>query len=557
VAVAAGPRDALVARYAELFRAEAREHVAELSQALVALERTGAPEWIDVLFRAAHTLKGMCATMGYSVSERLAHALEELLAALRSAGRAGTEEVALLFRVLDVLEPLLLSAAGARDSGAPAIEPLVDDLVRRARELAPRPEESAAAAARGATAAPTIAADPDVALTAARSAFRPAAVVRVPRATLDGLIDLVGELVVARDRHVADLEREGTPALRASAHTLGQLVAALRDGLLDARVAPVGEVLERMHRVVRDAARTVGRTARLVLVGGAHEVDRAVLDTLGELLVHLVRNAVDHGLEPDAERVARGKPAEGTLEITARRRGAVLDVIVADDGRGIDRVRVRALAVARGLLPPDAPRLDDETLLGVLAAPGFTTRDGASRVSGRGVGIDAVVARVRQVGGTVRLASAVGAGTTITLSLPATLALQRVLVVAVAGTRVALPVAAVDEVVDLLDRPLVERPDGLVVAARTGEVPAAPLATLLGLPATVTPPEHAVTLHDGHGARLAVAVDRVLGQHEVVLKRWAAPRLVGTAHRFTGGTILGDGLPALIVDVGSLPVRSS
>jgi two-component system chemotaxis sensor kinase CheA len=554
---AAAPGADVVARYAELFRAEAREHVTELAHGLVELERTGSPEWIDVLFRAAHTLKGMCATMGFSVSERLAHALEELLATLRTQQRATPAQLALLFRVLDVLEPLLLSASGARTSGAPSIEPLVEELIRAAREAT-----TTAADANASTVAPeasrdAIVADPDVALTAARSAFRPAAVVRVPRNTLDALIDLVGEVVIARDRLDRQLQADATPAARGAAHALGKLIDHVRDALLDVRVAPVGEVLERMHRIARDAARTVGRDVRLELNGVELPVDRAVLDPLGELLVHLVRNAIDHGIESPEERVARGKPAEGLVHIAAARRGAVLEVAVHDDGRGIDRVRVRALAVARGLVAPEVGRLDDDALLHVLAEPGFTTRDGATRVSGRGVGIDAVCSRARAMGGTVRLSTAAGQGTVITLALPATLALQHVLVVASGGTRVAFPLSSVDEVIDLEATPPFEDDAGWVVDTRDGTLALVPLARALGgaAPSDVTPGDHAVTLTDGAGARVAVAVEQVVGHHEVVLKRWAAPRSRGDRQRFTGGTILGDGLPALIVDVGTLLSR--
>jgi two-component system, chemotaxis family, sensor kinase CheA len=542
----------LVARYAELFRAEAREHVAELSTGLVELERTGSPEWIDVLFRAAHTLKGMCATMGFSVSERLAHALEELLATMRTQQHAIPAQMALLFRALDVLEPLLLSSTGARDSGAPSIEPLVNELIRAAQELAA--PEGAALPTEGAT----IAADPDVALTAARSAFRPAAVVRVPRRTLDALIDLVGEVVVARDRLVRQLDVEGTPALRTVSHGLSRLVDQVRDELLDVRIAPIGEVLERMHRIARDASRTVGRDVVLELAGSDLPVDRAVLDPLGELLVHLVRNAIDHGIEDAAERVARGKAADGTVRLTATRRGTVVDVTVEDDGRGIDRVRVRALAVARGLIGPEVGRLDDDQLLAILAAPGFTTRDGASRVSGRGVGIDAVSSRARGMGGTVRLETTPGRGTRVTLSLPATMAVQRVLVIASDALRVAIPVGSVEEVIDL-EASEQTGASSDAVEGRQGAVPIVPLSVALGgaaAPSTAGAASYAVVVYDGTGSRIGLAVHAVLGQHEVVQKRWAAPRTRSGLQRFTSGTILGDGLPTLIVDVSSLLART-
>jgi two-component system, chemotaxis family, sensor kinase CheA len=542
----------LVARYAELFRAEAREHVTELSNGLLELERTGSPEWIDVLFRAAHTLKGMCATMGFSVSERLAHALEELLTRLRAQQRATPAQLALLFRALDVLEPLLLSSTGARGSGAPSIEPLVAELIRSAQEL------SGAAMPAPADATP-IAADADVAMTAARSAFRPAEVVRVPRRRLDGLINLIGETVIARDRLMRELDAHGTDDARALGQALTRLVDQLRDDLLDVRVAPIGEVLERMHRVARDAARTVGREVQLELEGTELPVDRAVLDPLGELLVHLVRNAIDHGLEDVEERRLRGKRDDGVVRISATRRGSVVDVVVADDGRGIDRVRVRALAVARGLLTPETVRLDDEQLLRVLAEPGFTTRESASRVSGRGVGIDAVCSRARGLGGTVSLTSVPGAGTSITLSLPATVALQRVLVVESGDIRVAVPVSSIEEVVDLSEHRDGSLPATSAVVGRHGAVPMTLLPDALGAErrgalSTVT---HAIVLHDATGNRVAVAVEAVLGQFEVVLKRWAAPRSRSGQHRFTGGTILGDGRPALIVDVSTLLARTS
>ncbi|MFO0094302.1 MAG: ATP-binding protein [Gemmatimonadaceae bacterium] len=293
------------------------------------------------------------------------------------------------------------------------------------------------------------------AVAAARSAAvatvtAPAAhTVRIDAGRLDTLLDLVGELVITRDRLLRALEATEHPdreVLRA-ARDSARLVGALEEEVLQARLLPVGQVFDRFPRLVRDLAHDLGKTVRLVTEGREIELDRSVLDAIGELLLHLLRNAIDHGIEAPAVRRAAGKPAEGELVLRAARERTSVVVQVQDDGRGIDRTEVLRRARDLGLVPADVQALDDDRLRAVIAHPGFSTAREVTRVSGRGVGVDVVNTRVRALGGQMELESIDGVGTVVTLRLPITLAITRALLVEVAGTIFALPAAHVDEAV--------------------------------------------------------------------------------------------------------------
>ncbi|MDX2192125.1 MAG: chemotaxis protein CheA [Gemmatimonadales bacterium] len=402
----------------------------------------------------------------------------------------------------------------------------------RCRLVSPAGDDEVAEAVRGVGEIARVA----VRVAEAEPAAAPERTARVTLRRLDRLMHASGELVVARNRLLAQVAAAPRdPALAAAADRLAALVGAVQDEVLAMRLVPVAEAFAPFPRVVRELGRTLGRPVRLETDDGGIELDRALLDELADPLLHLVRNAVDHGLEAPAERVAAGKPATGTVTLAARRERDTVSLLVRDDGRGIDRDRVRARAVADGLVDAHAP-LDDDALLRVLARPGFSTASRVSGVSGRGVGVDVVFTRLRRLGGSVAVASVPGEGTTFTLRVPRTLALVRALLVDVGAERYAVPLAFVEGVARLRD---------------AGARPVLALGALLGTPEAAAPSGAgpAVLLHVGQ-RRVALAVDRLVGQQEVMLEAFDPPAALPPW--FGGVTILAEGAPALVLDAAAL-----
>jgi two-component system, chemotaxis family, sensor kinase CheA len=307
-------------------------------------------------------------------------------------------------------------------------------------------------------------------------------------------------------------------------------------------MAPVDEVFSRIPRLVRDLGRSLGKEIRLELQGTEIELDRSVLDALADPLTHLIRNAADHGLEPPGERIAAGKPREGTIRLRAERARDVVTVTVADDGRGIDRASVRQHAVESGLLEADAGMPDAAGLLRLLSHPGFTMKRDVSAVSGRGVGVDAVVARIRSLGGRMEVKTAPGRGTTFLLRLPVTRAIIRALLVAVGDERYAIPFGV------LAEAGVHEASKG-EVTLRGVPVPTADLRDVLWLGGGRSGRRPIVVVDIGD-RRAALMVDALLGQQDVVVEQFAAP--VGLPAWVGGATILPDGAPALILDPAAL-----
>lgn len=364
--------------------------------------------------------------------------------------------------------------------------------------------------------------------------------VRIGRTDLDRLLVEVGELVVARNRLAALAEQAGEPALETVTADLARLIDAVHHRVLAARMVPVADVFDRFPRVVRDLARALGKMVRLDVTGREIELDRSVLEAVGEPLLHLVRNAVDHGLETPAERAAAGKPAEGVLRLEARRDRDAVEIVIADDGRGIDRERVRDRLRREGA---ERDVGDDAALLQVLARPGFSTAGTVTGVSGRGVGVDTVLARLRSLGGSLTLRSVAGEGTTFVARLPLTLAVVPALLVTAADQRYAIPLARIAETGGAVPQRHGAR---LVVTFRDEALAATDLRERVGVPGP--PPEGrrpflVVTTPAG---RAALLVDQFLGRQDLVVTTVDPP--AGAPAWLAGAATLADGVPAFLLD---------
>jgi len=312
---------------------------------------------------------------------------------------------------------------------------------------------------------------------------------------------------------------------------------------------PVGQVFDRFPRLVRDAARQLSKEVELVVEGKDIELDRSLLDEIGEPLVHLLRNAVDHGIEEPAVRVAAGKARAGRLVLGAARDRAAVLVRVSDDGRGVPRARVLARAKALGLVDAATERLTDEQLFRCIAQPGLSTVEQVSELSGRGVGIDAVLTKTRSLGGSVEMTSVEGAGTTITIRLPITLAIVRAILARSGGERYALPLTHVRETLEYGGGNVQHVKGREVLVLRDEVLPLLHLRDVVRQDGDRGAGGEIVVLERGD-RRSGLVVDELIGQEEIVVKQFDAAR-DGLA-LFSGATILADGAPALIMDVGSL-----
>ncbi len=377
--------------------------------------------------------------------------------------------------------------------------------------------------------------------------------VRVRTEILDGFLDAVGELILAtaRIREIGRaLPQESRGPLDEGVDRLHAIVKDLHDKVMTVRMTPLALVTERLPRAVRDVARKLGRQIEVEVKGAEIELDRAILEELSDPLLHVLRNAADHGIEPPHLRLLAGKPATGRVTVHARRDRDRVIIEVADDGKGMDPVRLRAAAVARGALTAEqAAAVGDREALLLACLPGVSTADTVTDVSGRGVGLDAVKRTVEGVGGTLEIESAPGAGSRVTLRLPLTVAVQPVLLVRVADEVVGLPIAKVHGAAQVAMSQL-DRSRGGPVLPYDGElVPVHDLDRLLGFPGRGID-ERAVVVAEGADGRVGLAVDALLGQHEAVLKPLGSP--LDAVAGLSAVTVLGNGRPVFILDVQRL-----
>jgi two-component system, chemotaxis family, sensor kinase CheA len=435
--------------------------------------------------------------------------------------------------------------AAADEPAAPVAEAPAPVTAAPAPVAAAPAEEAPAAAVAEAPAAPAPrpAAEPEADRPAAHK--KAAATVRVDAERLDQLMHSMGELVVHRTLVESLAAQADVPGLSQAMQELTRSSQALQAMVMQVRMIPVDAVFMRFPRLVRDLSSKLSKDVELKLVGKETELDRTVVEALGDPLVHLIRNSLDHGLEPPADRVAAGKPQAGTLEISARHAGGNVVIEVRDDGRGIDPAKVGKRAVERGLISAEAAAaLDGKGAAELLFLPGFSTAEVTSDISGRGVGMDAVRTMIRELGGEVTLTSELGQGTTAQIRLPLTLAIMNALLVEAGGQPYAIPLDRVERTLRLADQTLRSVAGQRMLVLRDGVLPVLDGAQALGA-APAADAEHAVIVR-GQDRRLALAVTRLVGQRELVTR--PLPSDVADRAAVSGGAVLSDGRIALIVD---------
>jgi len=371
--------------------------------------------------------------------------------------------------------------------------------------------------------------------------------IRVPAQKLDFLVDLVGELVTAQARLTQFASEQNDPRLQAISEEIERLSDELRDNTLGIRMLPIGTTFSRFKRLVRDLSQELGKRIALETHGEDTELDKTVIERLSDPLVHLLRNSIDHGIESPETRISRGKNPEGRIVLSAEHSGGEVLIRIIDDGAGIDPDRVRAKAVEKGLIAADS-QISDKDALMLIFAPGFSTAEKITSVSGRGVGMDVVKRNIDALRGRVSLDSAPGKGTTVSVRIPLTLAIIDGLQVQVGESYFIMPLAAVEECVELI------RQDGeraTFINLRGQMVPWVSLRTNFDIPGERPPIEQVVVCNSQSG-RVGIVVDRVIGEHQTVIK--SLGKVYRDVRGISGATIKGDGSMALILDIAALSI---
>jgi two-component system chemotaxis sensor kinase CheA len=560
------------------FLIESHENLAQLDLDLVTLEKDpGERETLARAFRTIHTVKGTAGFLGLAKLQTVSHAAEHLLSKLRSGDLTfGPEIATALLGSVDAIRQMLAALETTEQEGEGDFADVVAALARLARP-APRgptatPRPAAAPPDPPPTPDPAAVRAPEPPRAAAPPPPPPPAVpdtpppapavadtsVRVDVGLLDTLMNLVGELVLARNQIVQFTSAAEHAPLLGSVQRLSLLTAELQTGVMKTRMQPIGNLWAKFPRVIRDLAVACGKQVRLETEGQDTELDRTILEAVRDPLTHMLRNAIDHGIEPPDRRAAAGKPPEGRVSLRAAHEGGKVVIELADDGGGIDPNRVRAKAVAARLVTPErAAAMTDRELLRLVFLPGFSTADRVSHVSGRGVGMDVVRTNVEKIGGTVNLDSAPGVGTAVRMRIPLTLAIVPALVVSAGGDRYAIPQVSLVELLRLEDAVVwgtVEHVYGVPVYRRRGELlPLVYLAREFG----GGPPRGAddavtVVVVQADDRRFGLVVDDIHDTEEIVVKPLQRVLKGVCPATFAGATIMGDGRAALILDVHGL-----
>jgi two-component system chemotaxis sensor kinase CheA len=567
------------------FIIETHENLAQLDLDLVTLEKDPAErETLARVFRTLHTVKGTAGFLGLQKLQAVAHAAENLLSLLREGKLAFNADIAsALLKVVDAVRQMLDAVGTTETDGDGDYTDLIQTLERLraaedgqgpdmpsspAKHAAPKPKSGESVPPPPVQPAPSNVAEfaaPEA--TEARATAVSDSSIRVDVGLLDKLMTLVGELVLARNQVMQFSNSQENTGFLGTVQKLNQLTTELQAGVMKTRMQPISNIWSKFPRVVRDLALACGKQARLEMAGQDTELDKTIVEAIRDPLTHLVRNAIDHGIEPPADRLARDKSAEGRLALHAFHEGGKVIIEIADDGGGIDPQRVRAKAIRAQLLTPEqADRLNDSELVNLVFLAGFSTADKVTQFSGRGVGMDVVRTNVERIGGTVTLESRLGRGTTVKMKIPLTLAIIPALTITCVGDRYAIPQVSLLELVRLEGEQAVrgiERIHGAPVYRLRGNL--LPLVYLdRQLHGEKSPSckgnagssgEVMIVVLQADDRQFGLVVDAIHDTEEIVVK--PLQKQVKSIGIFAGATIMGDGKVALILDVLGLAQRAN
>jgi len=510
--------------YREMYHSEALEHVDIMNQALLKLEESpDIKEHIDLIFRSAHTIKGMAATMGYDQTKELCKNIENVFDKIRKKQlKLNSNLASVLFKCIDTIQQMINDENKKIDLGSYL-------------SMLEHPEESHHIEN---TESMSIAQLPTI---------------RVKMSDLDSLVNLVGELIISKMKLENSIKEEGSVKSKTSLLDLGRLVTDLQYQSLKLRLVPIDTIFRRFERVVRDTSNQLGKKVQLQMEGAKIELDRTILDAITDPLLHILRNCVDHGIETTSERKSLGKPESGYIRLTAYHVGEQIAIKIEDDGKGIDLERLKAKAVENGILTQEeANEISDDKAIDLLGTPGLSTAKSITDISGRGVGMDVVINRVEDVGGHVQITSKKGLGTTMILMLPLSVSIIGGLLVNVSNEKFVLPLSSItttikinkDEIKSVHGVEVIEHQDKIVPIVRVSDI-----LEIKQDNATI-PNEITIVIVDKGGKPYGLVVDSFERKQEIVIKKFS--NTSDSKNSFTNATILPDGKVALILDPGMI-----
>lgn len=557
--------------YKEIFLAEALDNLEEINRLMTHLEKqSGDKETLHALFRITHTLKGNASGMGFTGISEMSHVLEDLFGEMRE-GRIGMDEslFTMLFKAVDVLGNLIHAIRDNADVKYKGIKTKLEVHLKRAKERGQHTSSAPVterAADENAADSETAAAEEtsylaDGGETTEKLAFSD--LVQVPVRKLDNLLTLVGELMIEKDRILSSQASRGRHGSNEFAR-LSRISADLQYSVMDVRLVQVGFLFNKFHRVVRDAASVEHKDVQLKLEGSDTEIDRNVLQVIGDSLIHLIRNCVGHGIEKPEERIAAGKPAQGTVTLSAHGETDSVVIEISDDGRGLNYEKIRQKAIAKGLITAAAADQLSKDELGMLIfEPGFSTMDHVTAIAGRGVGMDVVRKTLDSVGGIVKLVSNEGIGTVIQLTLPASMAVKSSLLFELGESIYAIPLAYTQSVISLTKADIHKAGGGLVATHLDKNIAIAFLSDILeeeqdgvefrgnSLQQSLDKvPAHVrldIVVVSFNNRTVGLVVDKLLQQKEIVEKPLTKP--VDRVKNISGYTILGSGNVCLVLNI--------
>jgi two-component system, chemotaxis family, sensor kinase CheA len=573
------------------FLIESNENLTRLEQEIVELEqRPRDPALLASIFRTIHSIKGTCGFLAFTTLERVTHVAENILSQLRNGERNLTPELtSLILETMDAIKRELASIEATSKESGEVYEDLRQRLTLTCNEIQSGAKATPTAAKTEEQAIPEPAASVEVTASSdslhgvetdepapgahpaglsaeheksasPKSGSIADSTIRVDVSLLDKLMNLVGELVLARNQILQFNSRQDDTGLNGTAQRLNLITTQLQEGVMKTRMQPIGVVWNKLPRVVRDLAASCGKQIQLDMDGAETELDKSIIEAIKDPLTHIVRNCCDHGIELPSKRTQNGKSAQGRLLLRAYHEGGQVNIEITDDGAGIDAIRVKQKAVEKGLLRPEqAERLSEREAVNLVFLPGFSTAEKVTSISGRGVGMDVVKTNIEKIGGVVDLSSRAGEGTTVKIKIPLTLAIIPGLVVNSGGERFIIPQVSLLELLRLegeAGKKQIERIHGTPVYRRRGSLlPVAYLNEVLHLPAASADSEVLnIVVLQAEDRQFGLVVDAINDTQEIVVKP-LGKQLKGLTS-YAGATIMGDGKVALILDVLGIGQRS-
>jgi len=549
----------------EEFVIEAEEILERLAPLFVELEQKGQdPEIINEIFRGMHTLKGAAGFLGFQNIVDVAHRAETILKKIREgemsispeitdailkatdilgvlighikAKEEATEDIS---GILQLLDNALLSAPSAETTEKPEIKPSEEVATKAEEEKPHQPEE-------------TVSQIP-------KEKEREVSTLRVDVSRIDKVMDLAGEIVLARNRllnlaNKLEAKYGGDDHVEGLVETtafLDRVTSDLQLAVMKMRMQPLQKVFAKFPRMVRDLARSLGKEIELEIIGEDTEVDKSVIEHIGDPLVHIIRNSIDHGIESPDERIQKGKPAKGKIVINAYQKGTQIVIDILDDGKGIDVEAVKAKAITRGLITlEEAEKMSEEAIINLIFLPGFSTKEVSTEVSGRGVGMDVVKSNVAKLNGYVEIFTEKDKGTTFRISLPLTLAIMQAMMVQVGEEIYAVPQSMIEETLRINIKDIKEVGGQKVLTVRERVLPLFILNEILGVLSSSDSDRKYVLVASVGDRRFCISVDAVIGQEEIVIK--IINGIDAEECGIMGATITGDGKVVLILDLALL-----